>query len=585
MILKRLLIYSYQSKEILKEYIFNQCGLNVILGEKKEDGKETNGVGKTTMVEAMNFLLGGSCPDDFIGKPTLTEKDIFLVLEVFSDNQNIYLGRLINQPEKGYYLNAAAFSYDLSDWIDKEDSDFKKYINNVLLGLTPDEPTFSALREYIIRDEKEGFTNIGLPNRNAMNEAMYLAFLFNLPYDFEKEIVKYKKQQKEFNQKLSIIKSLKSEISDLKLREKKLTKEIKELDDIIEQIKITKKFEKDAEEYQVYKSQYNELQNLLFELKHVKKQYQNNINDLEAKLEEIKRINDIQPFYEQLIGFFPDKVKKNQDDIFQFYNFMVDSRGRYFNHKINEIDYEIKQKQKKLEELSIKLQNYTQSFKNTDLITDITKVTNDKSLKYEELAQIRVKINMYQEKTDVTADINRVKQEILKQIDIKLDIFKTYENSVKEFKELFNSLVLEVYDENGILDIELNNNTGINDTTGRIKINCRIDDEKSHGRLHMKINMFDLTWFIDGLNKRDNITFLIHDGSFSKPDRFAKYRLIKYVDKLLKEISKGQYFITINVDELEEAAITELYENKSVIAKLMRTEDNKERFFGFRYTS
>ncbi|WP_423801815.1 DUF2326 domain-containing protein [Neobacillus sp. SAB-20_R2A] len=585
MILKRLLIYSYQSKEILKEYIFNQCGLNVILGEKKEEGKEANGVGKSTMVEAMNFLLGGACPDDFIGKPSLTEKDILLVLEVFSDNQNIFLGRLINQPDKGYYLNATTVSYDLRDWIDKEDGDFKKYINEVLLGLTSDEPSFSALREYIIRDEKEGFTNIGLPNRNAMNEAMYLAFLFNLPYDFEKEIAKYKKQQKEYNQKLSIIKSLKNEISDLKLREKKLNKEIKELDDIIKQIKISKKFEKDAEEYQIYKAQYNELRNSIFELKHVKNQYQNNINDLEAKLKEIKQINDIQPFYEQLIGFFPDKVKKNQDDIFQFYYFMVDSRGKYFNHKINEVDYEIKQKQKKLDELTIKLQNYTESLKNTDLITDLTKVTNDKSLKFEELAQIRVKINMYQEKTNVTADINRVKQEILKQIDIKLDIFKTYENSVTELKDLFNSLVLEVYDENGILDIELNNNTGINDTTGRIKINCRIDDEKSHGRLHMKINMFDLTWFIGGLNNRENITFLIHDGSYSKPDRFAKYRLLKYVDKVLKQMSKGQYFITVNVDELEDAAITELYKNECVIAKLMRSEDNKERFFGFRYTS
>ena len=82
MIIKKLLIYSYKTKGILKEYKFNDFGLNIILGERTEEGQETNGVGKTTMVESINYLLGGSCPKDFIGKKALLEKDILLVLEV-----------------------------------------------------------------------------------------------------------------------------------------------------------------------------------------------------------------------------------------------------------------------------------------------------------------------------------------------------------------------------------------------------------------------------------------------------------------------------------------------------------------------
>ncbi len=585
MILNRLLIYSYKTNETLKEYNFNTVGLNIFLGEKKEKGKETNGVGKTTMIESINFLLGGSCPEDFISKPVLMEKDILLILEITSEGKPIYLARLINQPSKGYILHSKDVSFDLKDWIDKEDDEFKKYINDIIVELKPDQPSFAALREYIIRDEKEGFTSIGLPRRTAMYEAMYQAFLFNLPYDFEKEIQKMKKKQGEYTQKLAVINALKDEISDLKLREKKLTKEIDKLDEIIKNVKITKKFSKDAEEYQVYKTQYNEVQNSIFELQHIKKQYQNNIADLEAKLEEIKVINDIQPFYEQLIDYFPEKVKKNQEDIFSFYNFMVESRGKYFNHKIMEIDYDIQQKQKKLKSLSKVLENCTKSLKNTDIIADITQINNDKSTKYEELAQIRVKINLYQEKTDVNAEINKIKQDILKLIDIKLDIFKSYEQSITEIKELFNKLVYEVYEETGFLEIELNNNTGAKDTTGRIKINCKIEDEKSHGRLHMKINMFDLTWFLHELTNRGKFNFLIHDGSYSKPDSFAKYKLLKYVDNELKTLKKGQYFITMNVDELESEAIEDFYKKECIVARLMRTESNSDRFFGFRYTS
>jgi uncharacterized protein YydD (DUF2326 family) len=585
MIIKRLIIHSYQLDETLKEYSFNENGLNLILGEKKGKGQETNGVGKTTMVESIDYLLGGSCPDDFIGKQALTEKDILLVLEILSGSQNIYLARLLNQPQKGYILPETTVTYDLKRWIDKEDDDYKKYINDIVLDLGKDTPSFSALREYIIRDEKAGFLDTGLPDRNAMYEASYLAYLFGLPHDFEKEISKYKKQHRELNQKLSIIRSLKDEISDLKLREKKLNKEIQELDNFIQKVDLSKKLSKDAENYQVSKTEYNHIQNTLFELQHIRKQYQSNIQDLQAKLDEIRLLNDIQPFYEQLIGYFPEKVKKNQSDIENFYSFMVESRGKYFSHKISEIDYEIEKKRKRIDELNKAIQRQSKSFRNTDIIADITKINEDKSIKFEELAQIRVKIGMYQEKTNITAEINRIKQEVLRQIDMKLDIFKSYESRIFEHKEMFNKLVSEAYDETGVFEIELVNDTALNATTGRVKVNCTIDDEKSHGRLHMKINMFDLTWFLNGLNHRENLTFLIHDGSYSKPNGEAKFKLLKYIDQELKSREKGQYFATLNVNELDVSEISELNDSKCIVARLIRTEDNKERFFGFRYTS
>ncbi|MGR5906355.1 hypothetical protein ACT7DI_26025 [Bacillus paranthracis] len=58
MILKKMFIYSFHENKKLKEYIFNSKGLNIILGEKREDKDETNGVGKTTMVDCLQMLLG-----------------------------------------------------------------------------------------------------------------------------------------------------------------------------------------------------------------------------------------------------------------------------------------------------------------------------------------------------------------------------------------------------------------------------------------------------------------------------------------------------------------------------------------------
>lgn len=584
MIIKKLFIYSFISKKTLKEYKFNEYGLNVILGERKEEGQETNGVGKTTMVESINFLLGGSCPNDFKGKDALSTKDIFLILQVNKDGKNKFLGRLINQPEEGYILNSNTLTFDLGEWEIREE--YKEYINQFIIEQRDDEPAFSALREYIIRDEKKGFIDISLPNRNSLNEAMYFSNLFGLPHDFELDISKIKKDQKDLNKKLSIINSLKHEIVDLKLKEEKISKEIRDLDEIVMNVKLTDKLKSDATEYSYSKKEYNKVQNSIFELEHVKKQYEKNINDLEEKIKEIKLLDDLEPFYEQLIGYFPQKIKKNYEQIQYFYDFMVENRGSYFKLQIENVTEQIKEQSKELNKIGEALSQKSLAFINTDIISDFSRINEEKNSKFEELAEIRVKINLYQEKTEVTTKINKLKIEVLRLTEIKQNIYTNYQAKIKNIEKLFNKFVKEAYEESGILEFELNNKTGINNSTGRIEINCQIDDEKSHGRLYMKVNMFDLTWFVNGLNEGGaRIPFLIHDGSYSKPDKNAKMRLLNYVNNLLKQIGKGQYFITVNIDELDKEVFDEFDTEGLIIAKLRRGNNDKDRFLGFRYTN
>lgn len=582
MIIKELNIFSCADNKILKTYTFVINGLNIILGERKEEGKETNGVGKTTMVEAISYILGSSKPKDF-NSSLLASKDIFLVLEVLVHNNTLWLARLINDDKHGYILSGSnALTYRIESWEKEESKKYKEYVNS-LFDSQDDAPAFSSLREYIIRDEKKGFVDIGLPNRKAILESSYLAYLFNLPFTFEKEIADVKNKQKELSKKITLINSLKNEIGTLKMNEKKIEKEIEDLDKMIKRVNLNEKFSNDANQYRENKSIYNKLQKEIFELEHIKKQYAKNINNLEEKLNEIKLLNDIEPFYKQLIDYFPESVRKNKDEIFTFYNFMVDNRGIYFNHKIEEVNHEINVKTSELAEYSKVLENISRNFSNTDIVVDISQISDEKSKKYEELAGIKLKIKLYEEKTTVNSEINKLKQEILRLIEIKQDLFKGFTEDINKIKKIFADLLWNAYQETGVLDFELNNNTGVNDSTGRIKMVCKIDDEKSHGRLYMKINIFDLTWFIRGIENKGNINFLFHDGSYSKPDKYAKAKLLMYVDSKLKKLGKGQYFITLNVDELEKESIDEFDKMRSIVAKLRRGDEEVNRFFGFRY--
>ncbi|MCU5092047.1 DUF2326 domain-containing protein [Bacillus toyonensis] len=52
-------------------------------------------------------------------------------------------------------------------------------------------------------------------------------------------------------------------------------------------------------------------------------------------------------------------------------------------------------------------------------------------------------------------------------------------------------------------------------------------------RLHMKINIFDLTWILFRQEQGKAIEFLVHDGSYSKPDDYVKGKLLREVEQKL----------------------------------------------------
>lgn len=585
MILKQLIIYSFKNKIIEKEYSFNDFGLNIILGVKKDDNDESNGVGKTTMVECIKCLLGSSIPVDFVKSTILYERDIFLVLKISINDSIVYLGKRINEPENGYVLNIKNLSFNLDNWSLKGKKEYKDTINTLIFNNKYNEnmPSFSALSEYIIRDEKKGFMDILLPNRNALYQHLYLAFLFCLPFNSELEICEIKKPLKSWKEQLSLIKAISKEIENLRIEKRKIEKEVSELEKIIQNLDIPEKYNDDIIKYSDYKSKLNSLQKEIFEKEHIISQYKKNIDNLQDKVNELKQMNDIEPFYEQMLGYFPQQIEKNLSEVLDFYNFMVESRGKYFKNKIAVIENEMKDLYKEKRILLEKINQSTKIFNEEKIIEDLSNVTKEVNKYNERLAEINLKIDMYERKNEINKEINKIKQNIIGVTDIKNDEFKVQKDNISTLAKIFNELMEQAYNEQGILDFEFDNKTGETSSTGRVKIMCKINDEKSHGRLYMKINMFDLTWFLNRVRQGKNISFIIHDGSYCKPDKEVKVRLLKYVDTIMKTFGRGQYFITINIDELDAKELEYFKKSKQIVAELNRSNGHKNRFFGFKY--
>ncbi|PRS04908.1 DUF2326 domain-containing protein [Bacillus atrophaeus] len=589
MILKELTIYSYKEKKVLNTYQFNEVGVNIILGEKKDEKDEANGVGKTTMIECLSFLLGEEIHAYYKTNKILLSKDILITLKVNSNEMDIFIARFINTPDKGYVLWDNNITYDLNGWDIYEDKDYKKKIQKEILGDENSDISFASIREYLIRDEQNGFIkdSLGISGRNATTENKVLAFLCNLPYNSETEIKRITKKINDSKDEQKLLSAtIGKTISELKSERSQYRSKIKKLEKDINSIDINKQYNLKATDYSKNKAELNNIQNDLFKLTHVKNQYQQNIENLKKKAKEIQALSDIEPFYEQLLGWFPNEISHNYEKVKNFYDFMVENRGSYFEGKIKNIDEKINELIKVKDNLEKTLKNDYKILKNSSLIEDINTMIADREELNTKIAEINIQLGNHDRLKSITNDINVLKSDRLTLTQKKTDEFNSYEKHIESLEKLFQTLSELAYDTAGVFNVEFENNVNDrkNSITGRVKIECSLPDDRSHGINYMKLNMFDLTWFISSLENEGghNINFLIHDGSYSKPNPSVKAKILKYIDKKINEIKNGQYFVTLNKDELLKDDLDFFVKNGSIVAKLERTKDNTKRFFGFK---
>ncbi len=587
MILKRLIIYSIKDEEIKKEYKFNEVGLNIILGNKSSNGDDSNGVGKSSMVDSIRYLLGSKIPNDLKNRKKIEDLNFMLVLEIKKDGQNIFLGRVVNNPDKGYIYYSNNLNFNLDNWGDAlKDTVYRNNIEEIILGNTDANlhPSFASIREFVIRDEKLGFNEITLPKRNATKSNAILNYLFEIEFKCEADIQEFKQKQDNLEQKIKAIELLTTDIAELKVRGKKIKLEIVNLVDISKGLDVNKSINISKLDYQDLKKQYNDITSKIIKLENMKSQYNENIDGLKLKVNQIKELDDIEKFYNQIISYFPTQISKNYDEIESYYKFMVNSRGKYFGEKIDEINKMISSLEGRKSVISEKIDKQMEVLKSTTIVEDINSILDKINEKNQELADINVKLEQYAEKDKITQEINDLKQEIIKQTNIKYDIYKSYIKIMKEAELQFNKLVNVTYpNEGGVLEFEFNSGTNKKNATARITVSCKIEDENSHGRTNIKVNMFDLTWLIQRIKHKNKLQFLIHDGSYVKPDnKKGKVSLLKYIDSVLKSNLSGQYFVTLNLEEIDMEDIEYFKENKNVIALLSKDKD-ENRFMGIKY--
>jgi len=573
-------IISLKDKEILKRYVFNSVGLNIILGVAKKD---SNGVGKTAMIDAIRMVFGEGLPRDFLKREELGKRDIMIVVKIEIGDKIEYLGRQIIDGDNAYISDQMIM--DLQAWepyeIEKYRAKIQEYMykDMVLYGA----PTFQSIREYIIRDEKAGFTDIGLPNRRKNQISQCLQFLSLLPTYYEGEIKKLKTEKENLEADIKIIKIIAKNIVKLKTEKVKIESEIKKIRAMLDSINVNDKIDYDEERYIKAKQQLKKIESQIFKNEFSKKQFEQNIDNLELKHQKMLALVDLKEYYKQLLSYFPDSLSKNYDEMEQFFNYMLENRGDYFKKRIKILQEEEKNLKLEKNKLQDIIALSSQLFQNTQIVDDIHNINEQLNIEYERLADVKMKIDKYNEINEIKIKINKKEKEILdKMLEYQQD-YNQYSEYVDNIQTHFTDLVNVAYEEDGELSYWYEDELKKASPTGRISINCKIDAENSHGRLYMKINIFDLSLLLNRIDNGFGCSILVHDGSYCKPSPDSKSKVIKYIDDYLKKVNLGQYFITINRTEIDSTDLDVFKKKGMVIAEFDRDGDGNRNFFGFKY--
>jgi hypothetical protein len=183
------------NKSIFKTIQFRK-GFNIIIADRDQDSSDkhsTNGLGKTLLLEIINYCLGGS-PSETLKKEEMRDWIFSLTIEI--DGEEIVLKRAVKDRKK--YVEALGIE-------DINVDEVCLTLGEKLFGLSVREvkdknnhPTYRILASYFMRTYDGAFSNpfLCFAGQNALSRNNNAAFLIGLNWRLS---VKFSQLKSEFN--------------------------------------------------------------------------------------------------------------------------------------------------------------------------------------------------------------------------------------------------------------------------------------------------------------------------------------------------------------------------------------------------
>lgn len=561
------------NKESFQPIEFRE-GLNVVLAEKAaSSGKKgtRNGVGKTTLVEILQFCLGGQASR---GKGVVQEalQSWVFSLEMTLKGSRIQVSRAVADPQHIRVIG------DVDGWTIKPDHTeltgvsvyetprWLALLGWALFDLDPsvnaqnDHPVPKGLLSFFIRNGQPAYRDIASHDLTSTDgkEKVNLAYLLRLDWEFIGKI-------KELREALKDLRTTKKGLqekglfevagnpAEIRAEQSKIQAEIEEL--------------KKGLASRNFTSQYERLQDRINELTRDTLSLTSRIAAEKRKLgifqTAIKAEQDASPkaieaLYKETGFVFPEALRRTLADVQAFHDQIVVNRKGFLGSEICRLSEEIKAMTRERDEKSKRKGELTAELETQDIYAELAK-------HQERLAELKSLNNRHEQWIKDLETLDQMMKdreaEIAKTQRATADDFGERKGVLDPFFEDFSSFTAELYGKPGVLSILPEKD--------EYSLSVEMDKRGSDGVRQMGIFCFDLALLKAQSRFNRDVLFLVHDTPiFDAVDDRQRALALEIADRETQALH-GQYICTMNSDKVPRAEFSKDFDFDShVIRKL-----------------
>ena len=568
--------------------VYFKEGINLILGSVDNKNKnDTHNLGKTTLVEIINYMLLKKKNHFFSGE---TKEEIFKGFEFFLEVELDKGFVTIKRGIKNSKISLKIHKEKKQNFIDFEDWDFK----DIKLDIAKNElnklfnfdlkSDYRNFLKFILRTQEDYSFDFKKNEVGDIQWKPYIMELFGYGYKTTYEMLKLRKEKEDIAAQLS-------DYNDKYFRELEEKKSIQKIYE--EKIKLLKS---DLEKYnydkidksitdELVKNILNEISklntiryNLEYDIQNIRQNIDKEINTMD--------ISEIEMLYKEVKVYFGKDIIKDYKDLIKFNEQISKERIKSLNNILEEKEERLVRIEEELKKKNEEQKNAIKILENNNMILKILS-HNDELKKYEleeakisrELEIMQKNIDLKEREEQIITDINKCANEIRKNFNSNTNILS--ENIKKLFSEYTNKVLYDLRGDillypnlNGYPDFKINLYS-----VKSGKVTAENDGNSYNKHIKCCLDLSIVTGYIQSDKKF--FKFLFHDASIEAIDLRLKKSYLELVKDLCSKY-KIQYITTAIYDEISDKEIYDLIE-QDIILKLDDSEDYSGTLFGFRF--
>ncbi|HRF28384.1 MAG TPA: DUF2326 domain-containing protein [Candidatus Saccharibacteria bacterium] len=537
----------HANKDGFKETIFND-DWSIILADVTEDSTDKdsrNGLGKTLLVEIINFCLGSNISNT-LEKEELAGWSFSLDVEVNGDNF------VFDRAPATQAL--VTISGDLHKWPIKTSDeylkitveDFKKVLGIRIFGIThqdnkPGQLSYRNLMSYFMRSDPTAFVDPFkyASYQKALPTQMANAYLLGLNDDYSYKFSEIEKKKKLLGdlQKAAtsgMLDDFTGNMGELEAEKVRVSEKLESLKQRVAAFRVHDEYYEIQDEADVYTNDIHQLLNEINLHEKAIEQYEENI-----KLEHDISVADVESIYQQAGVYFNEQLKKKLDEVQAFHKTVVENRAQYLKDEIKRLRGLVSTKRKLVAQLSGKKESAMAVLNSHGALDEFSQLQNRVSSIQHQFDDVNNRIEKLVEfnngMSKIAIEIEQLKQAMTQD-------YSERRTSVDEAIKIFNSNSEALYSEPGTLSINI--------TSSGYKFGVKILRASSGGVTNMKVFCYDLLIAELSSRLRGRSIPLIHDSRiFDGVDERQIAKALKLAYK--KSTQCGfQYICTINSDDV-----------------------------------